>query len=66
MDFARVCGYQNIGLAFCIGLDKEAKMLSKVLTYSEFDINSVICKNGYIPKDYIDVIEAERQPCATP
>ena len=62
----KACGYQNIGLAFCIGLDKEAKMLSKVLTYNGFEVNSVICKNGNIPKDYIDVIEAEKVAMCNP
>ncbi|MDF2942727.1 MAG: hypothetical protein K0S01_1585 [Herbinix sp.] len=66
MDFARACGYKNIGLAFCIGLENEAKMLSKVLSYNGFEVNSVICKNGNIPKEYIDVIEAEKVAMCNP
>jgi uncharacterized metal-binding protein len=63
MDFAKACGYQNLGLAFCIGLDKEAKVLNKVLTYNGFEVNSVICKNGHIGKDYIDIEEGKVPMC---
>lgn len=55
MDFARHCNYQNIGLAFCIGLSNEAKVLSKVLSYNGFTVNSIICKNGGISKDFVGI-----------
>ena len=63
MDFANKCGFKNIGLAFCIGLANEAKMLSKVLSYNGFNINSVICKNGSIPKEFIDIKESTVPMC---
>lgn len=55
MDFAKRCDYQNIGLAFCIGLSNEAKVLSKVLSYNGFTVNSIICKNGGISKDFVGI-----------
>lgn len=55
IDFAKRCQYKNIGIAFCIGLSNEAKILSKVLSYNGFTVNSVICKNGCISKDFIDI-----------
>lgn len=55
LDFANESGYKNIGLAFCAGFIKEANILSKVLSYNGFNVNSVICKNGHIPLDFIDV-----------
>ena len=55
IDFANRCEYKNIGIAFCIGLANEAKMLSKILKYNGFTVNSVICKNGGISKDFIDI-----------
>jgi len=58
MDFARRCQYKNIGIAFCVGLSNEAKILSKVLSYNGFDVNSVICKNGAISKDFIKIDSA--------
>ncbi|MBB6715043.1 DUF1847 domain-containing protein [Clostridium gasigenes] len=63
MDFANKCGFKNIGLAFCIGLANEAKTLSKVLSYNGFNINSVICKNGSIPKEFIDINESTVPMC---
>jgi uncharacterized metal-binding protein len=66
MDFAKACGYKNLGLAFCIGLDKEAKVLNKVLTYNGFEVNSVICKNGNIGKDYIEVKESGKVSMCNP
>ncbi|MBU3135733.1 DUF1847 domain-containing protein [Clostridium gasigenes] len=63
MDFANKCGFKNIGLAFCIGLANEAKTLSKVLSYNGFNINSVICKNGSIAKDFIDINESTVPMC---
>ncbi|MDF2881787.1 MAG: hypothetical protein K0R54_2344 [Clostridiaceae bacterium] len=55
MDFANRCEYKNMGIAFCIGLSNEAKVLSKVLQYNGFTVNSVICKNGGISKDFINI-----------
>lgn len=55
IDFAKRCQYKNIGIAFCVGLSSEAKILSKVLSYNGFTVNSVICKNGGISKDFIDI-----------
>lgn len=55
MDFANRCKFKNIGIAFCIGLSNEAKILSKILIYNGFVVNSVICKNGGISKDFIDI-----------
>ena len=55
IDFSKRCNYKNIGIAFCIGLSKEAKILSKILRYNGFIVNSVICKNGGISKDLIDI-----------
>lgn len=66
MDFAKGCGYTNIGLAFCIGLVDEAKMLNKVLTYNGFEVNSVICKNGNVPKDFIDIVECQKVSMCNP
>ena len=55
MDFANKCEFENIGIAFCIGLANEAKILSKVLKHNGFTVNSVICKNGGVSKDFMDI-----------
>lgn len=60
MNFARKAGFQNLGIAFCLGLSKEARILSKILTHNGFTVNSIICKTGSIPKETIGIKESEK------
>lgn len=60
IDFAKRMNYKKIGLAFCLGLSKEAKTFGKILRYHGFQVNSVICKNGGVSKKFIG-IEREKQ-----
>lgn len=60
IDFAKRSGYKKLGIAFCTGLRKEAKILSSVLKHNGFEPNSVVCKNGNIPKEFIDIEEEEK------
>jgi uncharacterized metal-binding protein len=50
MEFCRKMGYHRIGLAFCKGLRKEARILADILKKNGFDTVSVICKTGGIDK----------------
>jgi uncharacterized metal-binding protein len=47
--FAAELGVRKLGLAFCIGLEEEARMLADVLG-RHFEVVSVCCKVGGIPK----------------
>lgn len=60
MDFANKCSYKRLGLAFCIGLAKEANVLCKILMHNGFEVHSVVCKNGSIPKEFLGVKENEK------
>ena len=60
MDFARRAGYHKIGLAFCTGLQAEAKIFAKILRANGFEVVSVICKNGSVDKSEIGITEAEK------
>ncbi|SHI04577.1 Uncharacterized metal-binding protein [Clostridium collagenovorans DSM 3089] len=53
IEFFKKCGFKKIGLAFCVGLGKEAEKLTEVLKFHDFEVVSVICKNGAIPKSAI-------------
>jgi len=55
IEFAKKCGYQKIGLAFCGGLSGEAKILTDVLEGHGFEVVSVCCKAGGIPKERIGI-----------
>jgi len=60
MDFAGKCGFKNLGIAFCIGLSQEARMVAEILTANGFEINSIACKNCSIPKETINIKEDEK------
>jgi uncharacterized metal-binding protein len=47
---AKRMGIQRIGLAFCIGLSNEARLLHDILS-RHFEVTSVCCKVGSVPKD---------------
>ena len=55
IHFAKKCSYRKIGLLFCLGLSKEAKEVYKILTYHGFEVVSVLCKNGGIKKEYLEI-----------
>lgn len=60
MDFANKCNFKKLGIAFCIGFTREAKILYKVLTHNGFTVESVVCKNGSIPKEFLNIKEYEK------
>lgn len=66
IDFAKKCGYKKIGLAFCIGLSNESKVISNVLTHHGFEVSSVICKNGHISRGLINVDSSSKVPMCNP
>ncbi len=55
VQFAAKCGYKRLGLAFCLGLRREAQMLTEILENKGFEIASVCCKSGAVAKDRIGV-----------
>ena len=60
--FAKELGYEKIGLAFCIGLSEEAKVIDEILS-KHFEVVSVCCKVcGIDKKDFeLQQISSERQ-----
>lgn len=60
MDFADKCGFKRLGVAFCIGLSNEAKMFCSILKHNGFEVNSVVCKNGSIPKEFLKIKDSEK------
>ena len=51
IQFSRKCGYKRLGLAHCGGLAAEAKSLTRILEANGFEVVSVMCKSGAIPKE---------------
>ncbi len=60
MDFAHRMGYEKIGIAHCIGLKKEARAFCDVLKHNGFKVETVACKSGYIPKEFINISNFEK------
>jgi uncharacterized metal-binding protein len=59
-EFAQKMGYRKLGVAFCIGLSREARMVSDILKAQGFTVASVMCKCGGVPKEAIGVADAEK------
>jgi len=60
IDFAKRCNYHKLGLAFCSGLLNEARMTVEILEGQGFEVHSVICKTGGIPKEAIGLSDADK------
>lgn len=57
IEFTRRMGYMRLGLAFCVGLQKEAEVVARILREWGFEIVSVMCKTGSFLKTEIGVPE---------
>jgi uncharacterized metal-binding protein len=60
MSFARRLGIQRLGIASCIGLIREARLLHDILEANGFGVLSVCCKVGSIPKKEIGLSDDEK------
>ncbi len=60
IQFAQKCGYKKLGLAFCAGLANEARTLTGILENHGFQVVSVRCKVGAVPKERIGVKPQEK------
>lgn len=45
-EFCRKMGYRRIGVAFCVGLGKEAKIVVDILKKFDLEVESIACKTG--------------------
>ncbi|MHB0868628.1 MAG: DUF1847 domain-containing protein [Chloroflexota bacterium] len=60
MQFARRMGYKKLGVAFCVGLREEGKMLSRILEANGFEVASAACKCGSIPKEEVGIADSQK------
>ena len=58
MDFARKIGAQKIGIATCIGLLRESRILAEIFRKKGFTVYGVSCKAGAQSKVSIGIPEA--------
>jgi uncharacterized metal-binding protein len=60
IDFAHRLGLRRLGIAFCVGLRREAAMLAEILEGNGFEVVSVCCKLGGIAKEDFGVEDAQK------
>jgi uncharacterized metal-binding protein len=51
IEFARRMRYRRLGLAYCIALAPEAEEYARRLRAEGFEVVSVLCKTGAVPKE---------------
>ena len=59
-EFAVKMGYSRLGLAFCIGLLREAQTVDGILKDRGFEVVSVLCKAGRRPKASIGLTDEQQ------
>lgn len=55
IEFCKRMKYQKIGIAFCMGLQKEARTVAGLFRKQDFNVISVICKTGGYPKESVGI-----------
>ncbi len=57
IQYATRMGYKKIGLAFCVGLLKEARKIAEIIEKYDLQVCSVSCKTGSVSKTDVGVPE---------
>ena len=57
IEFARRMGYKKIGIATCVGLIEESRILARILRKKGFEVYGAVFKIGSFPKTDIGVSE---------
>lgn len=60
VQFAKRMGFKKIGIASCISFVDHAYVLSGILESHGFEVVSVACKNGSVPKEEMGVADNQK------
>lgn len=60
IEFCKLMEYKKIGIAFCIGLENEAKILAKILS-KHFEVYSVCCKVCGMIKMFLNLKKSTKE-----
>jgi len=60
VEFAAKMKYTRLGLVFCIGLRREAKVVEAILAANGFAVVSGLCKMGRVPKEELGVRDDQK------
>ncbi|MFC1862438.1 DUF1847 domain-containing protein [Thermodesulfobacteriota bacterium] len=59
-EFAERMGYKRLGLAFCLGLAKEAGIVEEIFMGHGFEVVSILCKAGRVLKESIGLTDEDK------
>lgn len=60
LEFIFKMGYQKVGMAFCIGLRKEAAAVEKLFSSRGLEMVTSVCKIAGVPKEIIGIKDHEK------
>ena len=60
VEFAKKNGYHKLGVAFCTGLRNEGRIACDIFRRHGFEVVSVICKAGSMPKETVGITEEQK------
>jgi len=60
IEFARRMNFVRLGVACCVGLAEEGKVLADILESNGFDVTFVFCKTGGVPKEELRLKDNEK------
>ena len=55
VDFAKRMGFHRLGIATCVGLIHESRILAKILRANGFEVYGIACKAGAIDKSAVGI-----------
>lgn len=59
VEFAKRMGFQKIGIATCVGLIEESRVLARILRKNGFEVYGSVCKIGSFEKKSVGVAEED-------
>ena len=65
IEFAKKLNCKKLGIAFCGGVRKEAGLLSDVFEAQGFEVISVACSVGGVPKESLDLQDDQKVQIGT-
>lgn len=60
IEFAKLSGFTKLGMAFCVGLRKEALEINKIFENAGFTVSSIACKTGGRPKEKLGLQDKDK------
>ena len=60
MDFARRIGATRLGIAHCVGLMEEARIVREIFLGNGFEVDAICCKVGSIEKEKVGLKDEEK------